>query len=347
MTPGRPNDPHGADLQSESDPERVTRLGYYRRLFAAYILRRRSQLTFWHETPQANPDADFERPGPYYMDFVEKADYQGPFDEAGVPMLDYRGDIGVQYNPIAIAQYGLGNFNAFSRTGVDDRLVNATAAADWLVENLSPNGDGLPVWNHNFDWQYRDTLRAPWYSGLAQGQGISLLVRMHREKGDERYATAARDAFRSMLVDVQQGGVKFTDGDGQSWIEEYIVTPPPTHILNGFVWGLWGVRDYHLAYNDPAAGSLWAECVDTIATNLHRFDNGNWSLYDLSSTGRLKMLASPFYHRLHIVQLRLMYRMTDREEFNTYADRWERYAESLWNRSTSFIHKSIFKLVRY
>ena len=37
-------------------------------------------------------------------------------DADGIPLLDYHGNIGLQYNPIAIAQWGLGNFNLFLRS---------------------------------------------------------------------------------------------------------------------------------------------------------------------------------------------------------------------------------------
>src|SRR6202167_6780511 len=99
----------------------VTRWHYYRRIFRAYLGSGRSQLTFWHETPQINPRASIERLGEYYMLFREKADYAGHYDSAGIPMLDYHGAIGLQYNPIAIAQWGLGNHELFHRTGSDER----------------------------------------------------------------------------------------------------------------------------------------------------------------------------------------------------------------------------------
>src|ERR1700722_14998634 len=98
------------------------RLQYYRRILPAYLGSGRSQLTFWHETPEVNPRADIVRGaverhlGPYYMAFREKADYSGPHDANGIPMLDYRGAIGLQYNPIAIAQWGLANYNRFLET---------------------------------------------------------------------------------------------------------------------------------------------------------------------------------------------------------------------------------------
>ena len=84
----------------------ASRLQYYRRIFAAYLSPGTSQLTFWHDHPQVNPNATSNQLGEYYMPFSEKADYAGHYDDTGIPMLDYRGQIGLQYNPIAIAQWG-------------------------------------------------------------------------------------------------------------------------------------------------------------------------------------------------------------------------------------------------
>ena len=85
----------------------LMKLSYYKRVFQAYLGGGTSQLSFWHGTPEVN-EAAFETDSPqYYMTFRGKANYPGPFDDKGIPMLDYRGVIGQQYNPIAIAQYGL------------------------------------------------------------------------------------------------------------------------------------------------------------------------------------------------------------------------------------------------
>src|ERR1051325_8860875 len=107
------------------------RLNYYRRILAAYALRKPSQLTFWHETPEVNERAlpDF---GEYYIVFREKADYPGPFDNGGVPVLNYHGIIGLQHNPIAIAQYGLANYNLYLRTGDHRRKSKFINVANWL-----------------------------------------------------------------------------------------------------------------------------------------------------------------------------------------------------------------------
>ena len=320
-------------------------LRYYRRIFSAYLLGGKSHLTFWHETPRENPNAKPTQLGEYYMLFAEKADYQGAYDPSGIPQLDYHGHIGLQYNPIAIAQYGLGNYNLWQRTGEPSRKEKFFRVADWLRSNLEQNSSGLAVWNHHFNWEYRDTLRAPWYSALAQGQGISVLVRAHKESNDAKYLDAARRAFMSFQTPIRTGGVAFTDDAGDLWFEEYIVSPP-THILNGFIWALWGVYDYALATKEQASRELFDRGTKTLLHNLNRYDLGFWSLYEQSGT-KLPMVASTFYHQLHIVQLGIMHRLTNEEEFARVADRWETYTHSQINRSRALLYKAAFKLCYY
>jgi hypothetical protein len=323
----------------------LQRFRYLRRIFGAYLLPGTSQLTFWHETPEAHPSFNSSELGPYYMTFASKADYSGPFDENGIPRLDYRGSLGLQYNPIAIAQYGLGNYNLFKRDGDPERRRKFLLTADWLAGHLEKNPAGLSVWNHHFDWEYRTPLKAPWYSGLAQGQGISALVRAHQLTGDDRYVDAARRAFEPFTRRVEEGGVIHRDEKGRAWIEEYIVSPP-THILNGFIWAVWGIHDLRLATGDPAAKSLWDESVSTLREVLATYDTGFWSLYEHSGT-KLRMIASPFYHALHIVQLRILHRLTGDPVFQETADRWDRYRASILKRSRAWVQKAFFKLCYY
>ena len=194
------------------------------------------------------------------MQFQGKAAYRGPFDTGGVPLLDYRGEIGRQHNPIAIAQYGLARFNRWGRTASICDHSAWLRAATWLERELVPNSFGVPVWMHHFDWPYRQLLKAPWYSGLAQGSGLSMLVRAAQTTGQKRFVEAAHQAFESMRLDTARGGVLATDDRGRIWIEEYLVDPP-SHILNGFVWALWGVYDYARWSDSQEAKHLFDRCV--------------------------------------------------------------------------------------
>jgi heparosan-N-sulfate-glucuronate 5-epimerase len=106
------------------------------------------------------------------------------------------------------------------------------------------------------------------------------------------------------------------------------------------------VYDYFLATNDRSAQKLFTGAVQTLLYNLDRYDLGFWSLYEQSGT-RLPMVASPFYHQLHIVQLRVMHRLTGEAAFARVADRWESYSRSRSKRTRALCYKSAFKLCYY
>lgn len=98
--------------------------------------------------------------------------------------------------------------------------------------------------------------------------------------------------------------------------------------------------------NDEGASRLFAEGARTVADNLERYDTGYWSLYELSPT-RLPMLASPFYHQLHIVQLQVMHTLTGESRFLDYARRWEGYERHPFKRRRALLQKILFKLLYY
>ena len=198
---------------------------------------------------------------------------------------------------------------------------------------------------HHFDWEYRNKLKAPWYSALAQGNGISLLVRIYLETKEEKYLGTAQEAFESFLKIIDEGGVAYIDKNGYYWLEETIVEPP-THILNGFIWTLWGIYDYWLLTGDSSAKELFDKCLQTLKNNLGIFDVGFWSLYEQSRT-KMKMLASPFYHSLHIVQLKILYKMTNEPIFLEYANKWEKCKNNWLYRNFALIYKAIFKIFYY
>jgi hypothetical protein len=217
--------------------------------------------------------------------------------------------------------------------------------SDWLVDHLERNAHGFPVWHHHFDWEYWQVLKAPWYSGLAQGQGISVLLRAYLTTKKGSYLEAAHRAFEVFRHDLSTGGVRYIDPDRFWWVEEY-VTDPPTHILNGFIWALWGIYEYWLVSNHAYAGELFSKCVATLEARLPDVDTGYWSLYDLAPN-RMRTLASSFYHRLHIAQLKVMHEITGANLFRELCERWENYRRKRIFRYRAYIHKGIFKLIYY
>ena len=321
------------------------RLRYWKRVFSAYVGGGQSHLTFWHGTPEVNAEAVPGTLGQYWQYFPEKADYPGAHDADGIPMLDYHGHVGLRYNPIAIAQWGLGNHDLWVRTSDEERRARFLRAAEWMLASLAPNAAGLWVWPHNFEWEYQTLLPYGWYSALAQGQGLSLLVRAHKATGDARFLEAAERVVDTFFAEMEDGGVIHTDAEGLVWLEEVIVSPP-THILNGMMWACWGLYDHWLHSNSDRAKRRFDDSVRTLRARMGDFDVGYWSLYDIAGTP-LPNATSRFYHALHVVQLRIMHRLTKDPVFGEWADRWDGFQKSLPRRKLAFAHKALFKLLYY
>ena len=321
------------------------RLNYFRRIFKVYFSKETSYLKFWHEEPAVSEELVKYRLGPYYMTFADKAAYVGPKDSDGVILFDYFFDIGRQYNPLAVAQYGLGYWNLYLKDRNKKNWSVVETQAKWLVKNLEENEAGLHVWKHKFRWHYKQYLEPGWFSAHSQGTGISLLARVYLETADDTYLKAAKKAFISLKTEIKNGGVKFVDSNHNVWLEEYLVHPP-THILNGFLWALWGVYDYWLLTKDESAKLLWDDCTLTLKKNLPKYDLGFWSKYDLSKQA-LSMIASHFYHKLHIVQLRATHILSGEKEFDLRAKKWEKYYHNFRYRLASLLYKAVFKLIYF
>ena len=324
----------------------IKKITYWSRIFSTYVFRGKNNLSFWHGEPAINNDANFSELDQYFMEFKYKADYQGPFDSIGIPQLNYEGDIGIQYNPIAIAQWSLGNYNSWKKNNKKTNYDKFFDGADWLVDNLKLNPKNQYVWNHYFNWVYKEELINPWYSGLAQGQGLSVLCRAYHISKNKKYLDCLNKVYTSFLIDVKDGGVTFTDNNEDIWIEEYIMQNKPTHILNGFIWGLWGIYDYWLLTKDTDAKNLFDKYAETLRKNIKKYDIGYWSLYELSDNA-ISMRASTFYHKLHIVQLHILFKMTNIDIFQKMGDKWLSYLTNSFNKYRAIFMKIIFKIFYY
>ena len=124
--------------------------------------------------------------------------------------------------------------------------------------------------------------------------------------------------------------------------EEY-PTDPPSFVLNGAIFALWGCYDVAVGLGDPGAAQLSQEGIAALAGALGRYDTGWWSRYDLFPHPVLNV-ASPVYHRLHINQLRSMSLIDPDPRFRATAERFERYAEMRRNLARAYSLKVLFRL---
>ncbi|HVM18158.1 MAG TPA: D-glucuronyl C5-epimerase family protein [Gaiellaceae bacterium] len=214
----------------------------------------------------------------------------------------------------ALAQYALGWWERHM-AGDDDARSRFLAGVDALVD-AADDIDGELLWRYDVAVpKYRR--QPPWYSAMAQGQATSALVRAHLLTGAERYADGARRAVAPLL---REGELVIQAPEGP--VLEECPSSPPSMILNGWIYALWGLWDASCGLNDAAARRRFADSAAALRALLPRFDTGWWTRYSLYEHDDL---ATPFYHRIHVAQAGVMHRLTGWNDLADAARRWRSY----------------------
>lgn len=274
-----------------------------------------------------------------YLEKVERGDF-GPFDENGLPLVDYdrhfaihnvkcaRGKIGVHATPVTIALFGLARHALYHQHGGQANRTSFLNAADWFVINQVDEKNTGGVWLHHFPMPNLPPLIAyqsnAWISAMAQGLGISLLLRAYSETRDQKYLKCAQAAAVPFHFDIADGGVARTFTDGSIFFEEF-PADPPIRVLNGAQFALLGLLEYSAVENDPSLHQFSEVAVEGMRRALPQFDLGYASLYDL----RRRQVANAEYHATHIHLLDALAELANADDFRRLAAKWRSYRESL------------------
>lgn len=262
----------------------------------------------------------------YYNNFTDKLLKPGALvDETGL-VYNLTNEGKHVYFSIAIFQYGLGAYDLYLITGQEKYRRLFMRSVNWAIQHQQSNG----AWD-----TFSVVGMANPYSAMAQGEGASLLARAYVETGNADFLRAAKQAVDFMCLSVADGGCSQYSGD-KVWYKEYIDEPV---VLNGWIFSIWGVYDYFKASRDCSYWLLVQQAVHSLAAEISAFDGGYWSKYDMG-----RKMASPFYHQLHISQLRVMYTLFEESVFLKYAEKWERYQQNQLYASLALVVKGYQKL---
>jgi heparosan-N-sulfate-glucuronate 5-epimerase len=275
------------------------------------------------------PRSEPERVHGYPIDFSERAVRPEPWEfEPGRELW------------VPFVQWALGCHERWLATGDERWLAGARRAGDVLVAEQERDGAATGAWLHRFDYPHTFDVRSPWASGMAQGEGASLLVRLCSATSDGRYADAATRALEPLLR--CDGSGRAAAELGGALVPEEYPTEPPSHVLNGLIFGLWGMRDLAVGLGHDRAARAFPEAVDALAGSIDRWDTGSWSLYDLYPH-RVANWASPAYHELHVTQLQGLEALAPRPELARATIRFARYSSSRAARARAFVRKALFR----
>jgi hypothetical protein len=272
------------------------------------------------------------RPGElagYFNDLTAKTNWIGNVDEKGIP-INVLVDGNKIYFFTTIVQKALGHWDKWLLTHNDQDKEEFLRLCRWVLVRQDDRG-GWPIWP-----ELSLPLSSP-YSAMIQGECISAFVRAWKLTGDRVFEDGARRALDPMCRPLESGGTAIIDRRSL-FLEEFPINPRSS-ILNGWIFALFGLYDFWLAFKDQNARGLFKFSLDTLKGHLHEYDAGYWSYYDVQGH-----LASSFYHDLHINQLTAIAMIDNDALINEFRDRWIRYQQNWGNRVKAFVVKAIQKL---
>lgn len=259
-------------------------------------------------------------------------------DDEGVVVT--RAPSGEPYrNPVSVSLYALARHTDARLAGRHGDPLAARPPQDralltqavWLRAAQDGNGG----------WPYpvpvpRYGVRPGWYSAMAQGLAVSVMLRGYAVTGERSFLDACQGATELMLRPLAAGGCSHHDELGRPFPEE-CPSEPVSHILNGAVFALFGLLELgrHLGAADQAE-----RMADRIRDSLPRFDLGYWTRYDL----RHPAPASLAYHCLHVSLLTAAGRLLADERWLVTAAAWDRYTRDPVRRLRAAAAKGRFVL---
>ena len=253
-------------------------------------------------------------------------------NSAGV-YLYYPGGGATGYDhPVGQAQFGLGCIASY-RTETDPArkalfLTRARAQADRLIARRFEARGG---WWFPYGFDFTHTVHsgvsytAPWYSGMAQGEALSLFVQLSELEAltiDEQgvYLAAAEGALASLqVVDDGYPWAVNVDSAGYLWIQEYPGAEPGSgdYTYNGMVYAMFGLYDYACATGSGPAADLYDACATTIARYFPLLRNPKWCSF-YCQTHRIPAYT---YHQHHIELFSQLAWQTGSPDFADHVDR--------------------------
>ena len=261
----------------------------------------------------------------YYNNLTEKINWRQGYDEKGIPLvINYDGN--KVYFPTTISQYALGSYDLFlmkKKQFFYDQFINSV---NWLMKNQDSQGG----WNVN-------NLLTCKYSAMTQGEGVSVITRAFLESSDVKYLEASVKASELMLKSINNGGTARYITN-KLYLEE-IAKIEPSLILNGWIFAIFGLFDIAKLTKDKKYINMLNITLKTLENELDNYDCGYWSYYD-----QCGHLASPFYHRLHIAQLNVLYDLFDIKKFKSISNKWKLYITNKFNRNRAIIVKILQKI---
>ncbi|MBE0447867.1 MAG: S-layer homology domain-containing protein [Actinobacteria bacterium] len=249
----------------------------------------------------------------------DKTQILGNYDGGHLAYVYYP-NYGVHFNPVTTANLAISLY----KKGDHKKVVKI---ADELLDNAVvkqyPGVGKYYIWEYYFDLEFADLkFPAPWASGMAQGLILDVFGKSYKITGDRKYLLAGDMVLNSFRVPWNENGVTDSDEHGNWYLE--VAATDRLKILNGFLFALDGIHNYHEQTGNTKARRLFYAGINEVKAHLQEYDLGYWSNYSLIKGNR----ANYAYHKIHVDLLNKLYRITRVPELKIYAEKFDFYLKN-------------------
>jgi len=247
--------------------------------------------------------------------------FYAPKDEKGLCLLLSK-DGKSGYSPLMTFRYLMVLFNNYRISGEKKYFEKTRSISDALMLTaVESNGALYFPYTLDLSGSKNQHLKAPWYSGMAQGVGLSFYSRIYKITHDAKYLEIARkifQSFKNIRNADKKPWVAYVDKNHYYWIEEY-PAEPEDHTLNGFIYAIFGLYEYYLLDKTEESREILQAALTTVNYYLPLYRRiGGKSFYCLGHRERYGT-----YHKVHIKQLKQLFGITNDKYFLSMAGKFQ------------------------
>ena len=270
----------------------------------------------------------------FRLKFIEEKNYDGLY------IQKFKNGNQILLHPITVCQTGLGIYELYIRSKLPFYKEKFLEVAELLVDLSKKDNQGI-YWEVPMNFKLFN-LDENFRSGLIQGQAISVFLRAYEISKEEKFKELALEAFNILNENVENGGCSRKN---KTVFEEYPKIDKIQTVLNGLIYSIFPIYELYISTNNEKYLIHFNRCIESLEQDLSMYDAGYWSRYSVKNNSLIyNNLASPYYHKEHILQLEVLYELTGSELLNNYRKKWAKQKNKKINLAYVIFFKSLSRI---